>query len=170
MSGVLKTLLHRAHSLCDKKDDLIDELEILNTVFIQNGYPERLVKHIIQNSWKDEIMKMLKKAEDTKKENSNERSYYDVLHAPYVQNFSEKLQKDLKKLNVGYVMKKGRTIGSVLMHLKPQRAQTETKDIVYGIQCSTCKKMYIGETGQKMCQRRKQHQSDVRRKIKTNGI
>ena len=41
---------------------------------------------------------------------------------------------------------------------------------IINYQCSTCQKFYIGETAQKISQRRKQHESDVRRMIKTNGI
>ena len=67
-------------------------------------------------------------------------------------------------------MKRGKTIGSMHMHLKPEKTRAETKNAVYGIQCITCQKIYMGETGQKICQRIKQHESDVRRKVKTNGI
>ena len=79
----------------------------------------------------------------------------------------QKIAERSKKFNVGYVMKKGTIIGSTLMHLKPQVAKDDIKDVVYGIQCSTCQKFYIGETAQKISQRRKQHESDVRRMIKT---
>ena len=37
--GVLKGLIHRAHVLCDMKEDLIEELDLLKNVFISNGYP-----------------------------------------------------------------------------------------------------------------------------------
>ena len=128
------------------------------------------MKKTIDESWAHELKKSFEREIKPQEEKVENDEYYDILHIPFIKNFSGFLGSEFKKLNIGVVMKKGRTIGSVLMHLKPQRAQTETKDIVYGIQCSTCKKMYIGETGQKICQRRKQHQSDVRRKIKTNGI
>ena len=35
--GVLKGLIHRAHVLCDMKEDLIEELDLLKNVFISNG-------------------------------------------------------------------------------------------------------------------------------------
>ena len=41
--GVLKGLIHRAHVLCDKKEDLLEELALLKDVFLSNGYPEKLV-------------------------------------------------------------------------------------------------------------------------------
>ena len=41
--GVLKGLIHRAHVICDLKEDLLEELDLLKDVFIGNGYPEHLV-------------------------------------------------------------------------------------------------------------------------------
>ena len=41
--GVLKGLIHRAHVICDLKEDLLEELDLLKNVFIRNGYPEQLV-------------------------------------------------------------------------------------------------------------------------------
>ena len=38
--GVLKGLIHRAHVICDRKEDLLEELELLKNVFICNGYTE----------------------------------------------------------------------------------------------------------------------------------
>ena len=48
--GVLKGLIHRAHVLCDMKEDLIEELDLLKNVFISNGYPEHLVIKPLQES------------------------------------------------------------------------------------------------------------------------
>ena len=36
--GVLKGLIQRAYLLCDLKEDLLDELNLLRDVFISNGY------------------------------------------------------------------------------------------------------------------------------------
>ena len=52
--GVLKGLIHRAHQLCDLKEDLLEELALLKDVFISNGYPEALVQKTIKNSWEKE--------------------------------------------------------------------------------------------------------------------
>ena len=58
MLGVLKGLTHRAHVLCDKKEDLLEELELLKNVFISNGYPEKLVLTTLkESSWAKETLK-----------------------------------------------------------------------------------------------------------------
>ena len=55
--GVLKGLIHRAHVLCDLKEDLLEELALLKNVFITNGYPEKLVKKTLEESWTKETLK-----------------------------------------------------------------------------------------------------------------
>ena len=49
--GVLKGLIHRAHVLCDLKEDLLEELALLTNVFITNVYPEKLIKKAMEESW-----------------------------------------------------------------------------------------------------------------------
>ena len=46
--GVLKGLVHRAHQLCDLKEDLLEESALLKDVFISNG-AEALVQKTIKN-------------------------------------------------------------------------------------------------------------------------
>ena len=41
--GVMKGLIHRAHVICDLKEDLLEELDLLRNVFNRNGCPEKLV-------------------------------------------------------------------------------------------------------------------------------
>jgi hypothetical protein len=95
--GVLKGLIHRAHTLCDLQADLLEELNLLKDVFIANGYPEKLVSETIKQSWASETLKaMINEAGDIVV--GEEDKYYDVLHAPYLQGFSEGLQKKLRKL------------------------------------------------------------------------
>ena len=106
MLGVLKGLIHRAHVLCDKKEDLLEELELLKNVFISNGYPEKLVLKTVKKSWEKETMKaVLVGIEQDVVIKEQRKDYYEVLHAPYVKGFTEGLQRKLKKLNVGVVPK-----------------------------------------------------------------
>ena len=41
--GLLKGLVHRAHVLCSRKEDLLEKLALLKNVFGSNGYMEKLV-------------------------------------------------------------------------------------------------------------------------------
>jgi hypothetical protein len=163
-------LTHRAHAFCDDEKDLSAELKLLGDVFISNGYPRKLVQKTIEKSWEIEMQKWAKRNIEDPEKNTGPQEFYDVIHAPYVEGFSEKVQRRLKKLNVGFVMKVGDTVQSSLSHLKAPMALTDQKDMVYAIRCKTCYMNYIGETGQSFTERRKQHQYAVRRGIMTNGI
>ena len=44
------------------------------------------------------------------------------------------------------------------------------KHVVYAIGCERCGVHYVGETGQHYCDRRKQHQRDVKNRKTTNGL
>jgi hypothetical protein len=67
-------------------------------------------------------------------------------------------------------MKKAETLQKQLSILKPKKPVEEKKDIVYAIRCKTCPLVYIGETGQKFNERKKQHQYGVRKGLKMNAI
>ena len=103
--GVLKGLIHRAHVLCDRREDLLEELALLRDVFIANGYPEKLVQKTLNESWAKETLKAVLNGVEQQIEIEGNKGYYDVLHAPYVQGFSEGLQRKLWKLQVGLVPK-----------------------------------------------------------------
>ena len=108
--GVLKGLIHRAHVICDLKEDLLEELDLLKNVFIRNGYPEQLVTKTFIESWPRETLKAVLKGVEQDVEVENGKDYFKVLHAPYVKGFTEGLQRRLRKLNIGFVPKRRETI------------------------------------------------------------
>ena len=116
--GVLKGLIHRAHMLCDLKEDLLEELDLLKNAFISNGYSETLVSKTIVESWPRETLKAVLKGVQQDVEVENGKDYLEVLHAPYVKGFSEGLQRRLRKLGIGFVPKKRETFYTNLCRLK----------------------------------------------------
>ena len=60
----MKGLIHRAHLLCDLKEDLLDELNLLRDVFVSNGYPTKIVNQTTKNSWAIELKKELIETND----------------------------------------------------------------------------------------------------------
>jgi hypothetical protein len=174
--GVLKGLIHRAHCFCDDESDLKEELQLLLEVFIINGFPDTLVEQTINRSCKTEVQKMTDRAiqklidDETEEDESDEDEYFNVIHAPYVQGFSERLQHDLRPLKIGFVPKKMKTLHSELSRRKPKRHIMKCKDVVYQFECRDCKMKYIGETGQRLESRREQHQRDIQNGIQTNAF
>ena len=71
-------------TICDLKEDLLEELDLLKNVFICNGYPEKLVSKMITESWPRETLKAVLKGVQHDVEVENPKEYFEVLHAPYV--------------------------------------------------------------------------------------
>jgi hypothetical protein len=165
--GVIKGLIHRAHEICDRKEDLLDEIGLLKDVFISMGYPPRSVEKIVKESWENELRKAV---EPQQSKRSTESQFYNVIQAPYIRGFTEKLQNELRIINVGFVMKRSVTIGSMVSKLKPETDRINQKGVVYSIPCGICGKVYIGETGKTFAERRKQHQQDVKRHVESNAL
>jgi len=169
--GVLKGLIHRAHVLCDLKEDLLEELALLTNVFVTNGYPEKLVKKTMEESWAKETLKAVMVGIEHEVEvEGRMKQYNEVLHAPYIRGFSEGLGKKLRKLGIGYVPKRGETIYTNVCKLKQKVELENWKDVVYSVQCETCGLCYIGETGQHFCDRRDQHKRDINQKKTSNAL
>ena len=170
----MKGLIHRAQLLCDIKEDLLCELELLRNVFISKGYPRKLVEKTINDSWKVELKKQIYielDEVDLDHHKTEEKSeYFNTLHAPYIAGFSEKLAKDLKHINVGITFSKGHTFFNSFCRLKPPCAQDMRKNVIYCLNCMLCPQIYLGETQQWFPSRRYQHQYEVRNKFQTNGI
>ena len=57
----LSCMLGKRNARCFKglirREDLLEELELLKNVFISNGYPEKLVLKPVHESWAKETMK-----------------------------------------------------------------------------------------------------------------
>jgi len=169
--GIVKGQTHRAHYFCDLKEDLLEELSFLRDVFVMNGYPLRLVNEVINNSWAKETKKSILRDNPTHANEEKKRSeYYDILHAPYIQGFTENLQKKLRNFNIGIVNKKGESIKQAICHMKQKIPRTQQKNRVYKFDCKDCKSWYIGETGQKIEKRTYQHQNDIKNGKETNAI
>ena len=77
--------------LCDKQEDLVEELTLLKNVFVANGYPEKLVRETFERSWTTETLKAILKGVEQEVKTVNQKEFFDVLHAPYVKGFSEGL-------------------------------------------------------------------------------
>ena len=116
----MKGLIHRAHLLCDIKEDLLDELDLLRDVFVSNGYPRKLINRTIKDSWKRELEKEMKQlqTEQHGEQQEDNSEYYDTLYAPYIAGFSEKLAKDLRNLNIGVTFQKGSTHLQLILQIK----------------------------------------------------
>jgi hypothetical protein len=77
---------------------------------------------------------------------------------PYVKNLSEKLQRIYRKHGVGVFHKPTNTLRSMLVRPKHKTAPMNKCGVIYKLNCDSCKKEYIGETGRAIGTRLKEHQ------------
>ena len=103
-------------------------------------------------------------------EKEKNEDYFEVLHATYVQGFSESLQRKLRKVQIGFVPKKRETLYTQLCKLKQKVNFEDCKDMVYSAPCVKCGLRYLGETGQHFCDRVGQHKRDVKNGKMSNGF
>ena len=89
---------------------------------------------------------------------------------PYIQGFSESVEKAVRDINIRTVFK------TTLSHIEmmPDEGQTptdpiNTKGVIYKIPCE-CTKVYVGETGRTMKQRISEHKRAVKNGDTNNGL
>jgi hypothetical protein len=149
----IKSLLFRAHNLCEEgpKKDL--ELSLISDAFIACEFPVNEVDRIIEN------YQATQKKEEV--ENQNDLENNCKIFLPYIPKVSDQLRAKLKKENVDVVFLRGRTVGQWLCNNKPKNVPVRWKNKIYKVPCE-CGRFYIGETSQWWDDREKQHKVSIR--------
>lgn len=134
----------------------------IHTILAMNGYPERLITSLIQKFKNRQKFRSIQPT-------VNEDVRYKGMG--YVPKLSEGLSRLFsrydKTLRIGYKPKKKvQTIIGNNRNIKPDMMK---HGVVYEIQCNDCEGVYIGQTGQLLTNRVKQHKSDsTEKQIKIN--
>ena len=131
--GIVKSMLHRAHELCDEGEPLSNEIELLGNAFIANGYHPKDIDHITSTY-------------EHQKSDKNEEAEHrcDTICIPYVRGPSDLLRKQLAKEGVILIFKKGRTLRQFLFNGEPKKTDRR-KNVCYRVPCLNCSFCYIGK-------------------------
>ena len=157
--GVIRTLFHRADTICLDEDSKDSEHKPLKSALGACGY----------QSWTFE--KALKKSKPrTLDSNSNRtqggesRRYNTTI--PYVSKLSEKIRRIYREYQLPVSFKPYNTLRQKLVHSKDKTPKDKQNNIVYGFRCQDngCEETYIGETKQTLGIRMYQH-----RRASTSG-
>jgi hypothetical protein len=148
ISGVVKTLTHRAEQICDK-NNIKKEKENLVNIFKSNGYNQKQVR------------KLIFKSNKTKSETSTSENW-PVVTLPYVKGTTEKIARLLKKHKIKTAHKPHKKIKDFTITAKDS-IEAKNKCGVYKINCN-CGLSYIGQTGRKIEERIKEHERNIRLK------
>ena len=81
-------------------------------------------------------------------EGEGERRRTQVLCLPYVKGLSERIERECKvieseKLKLAF--RPNRTVRQALVRVKNRIPPEKKKGVVYGVRCSECEEIYVGE-------------------------
>ena len=131
-TGIISCLKHRALTICSNTH-IRKELDHLSDVFLTNGYPPRVIHNTLNRQ---------KKTTTTPPSDDPKPA---TLYLPYIKGVSEKIEKQVKPLNIRTVFSTRSTLGSHLTAVKSKIARDCIKGVVYQVPCE-CGHVYIGET------------------------
>ena len=154
------SLRDRAHKVCaiSKRQE---ELAHLTKVFRSNGYPRPLVRRTLARTPPATSEEEEEGGEDTGTERPR------ILCLPYVRGLSERIEQGCRQLGVRVVFRSGHKLRQSLMRVKAAVNDDMKKGVV---PCGECEHVYIGETGQNLNERLKEHQYAVKKKNMNNEI
>ena len=147
--GVVSCLRKRAERICSHQEDLKKEKALLQRSFVENGYPGGLIAKRLY--------------EEKRKRREVEEERQPILRIPYVSGIQEKVEAVARRLKIKVRYAKGRNLATILS--KPKLDRIEELDqggVVYKQECGDCDKVYIGETGRRARERKREHEKDVK--------
>ena len=156
-SGIISCLRQRACNVCSS-EDLQPELRHLEKTFQSNGYPTWVVQKVLS-----------KRRQPSTPEPSEDNEKPKTLFLPYVKGLSEKIDRQVRRLNIRTVFTTRTTVRRRLMRVKGKPPQEDVRGVIYSIPCE-CGAIYIGETGRTLKTRLAEHQRAVNTMNSNNGI
>lgn len=130
--------------------------ELLHKTLIENGYPTRLIKDMIQQT-KNKFNP--NKPDDNLHKDGKDR--HNMAAIPYVSGLFEHLKTEMKKHDIKLVAKADNNLKmSIFSKVKDKTPILQQSGVVYEIPC-TCEKRYMGMTGQLLGKRTKQHKHAI---------
>ena len=153
--GVVKSLYDRARRVTTSDGNLQREIEHLNKVFYNNGYPNKFVA--------DSARPLARIQQDGSQ--SEDKGRHTVV-IPYSRGLSEDVRRICRRYDIRVAFRSGRSLISTLTRVKDRLPTELSSGVVYQVPCSSGK-VYIGETIRRLETRIKEHK-DACRKGETN--
>jgi predicted GIY-YIG superfamily endonuclease len=145
--GIIYSLLDRAATICQDRQDRLVEVSNLKHDFQLNGYSQGFINSVIRSKGSS-----LRKEEDKP---------LGIVYIPYVKGISEKFKRIGNQYNIRTVFRTKHTLRSSLVRTRPKRDPQQTAHCVYSIPCE-CGRRYIGETGRPMTVRIREHMHNLK--------
>ena len=150
--SVIKTLTHRAHTICSTPKLLEKELNHLEEVLGQCKYPKWAIRKIFKQQHR-------KEKKHTPRRTTNKPINRSHIVIPYVAGICESIKNIGKKHGVAVYFKGGRTLKNILVSPKDKDEMVNKNSVIYSYCCGEidCNEEYIGESGRTFGERFKEH-------------
>ena len=150
--SVIKTLTHRAHTICSTPKHLEAELKHLEEALGNCKYPKWAIKKV----FKQHLLRKEKKQQPTTTNKPLRRSHIVI---PYVPGMCESIKNIGKKYGVAVYFKGNRTLKNILVSPKDKDEMANKSSIIYSYCCGEigCDEEYVGESGRTFGERFKEH-------------
>jgi hypothetical protein len=145
----LRGMRDRVSKICDPSLKS-KNLNKLKDIFLNNGYPDRLVKKILFH--------------DSSVQNSNTNNNNILIYKrfPFFPNLTSRLSKQICAQNVKLGLYNPSTISKLFTKLKDKNPSSLINNSIYQINCNNCDLQYIGQSSQYLKNRLSQHKSDIK--------
>lgn len=157
--NVAKNLIHRVFGLTQPPNDEWCRGHV-RTILTRNGFPKRVINTLITNHRHQRT-----NVSPTTEEDPEICTYKSILNIP---KLTKNITKTASKMRMGRKIifsYRGAKKLKQLVHsnLKSKTEATQRCNVIYGIPCQDCPNLrYVGQTIQKLKNRVRQHQNDVR--------
>ena len=150
------SFIHRLINIPLSSDNFNKELNIIKQIALNNGYKESLIENILKKKQYKNAINLV--YPDNKiKENHN----FQML--TYTGKITNKVSNFFKKKGVKIAFKTNNTIGKYIKNNK-SKTKKDCKSGVYLLNCGSCPKFYIGQTGRSFQKRINEHKFSFKKK------
>ncbi len=143
--GVIRTLYHRAMTICSSEEEKLAEIDHLQKVLSISGY----TKSAWKNATRPKAPTVPRDPSQTRKKGS--------ITLPYVGHLSDAIARVIRKSGVAVHLKPYNTLRIQLVHPKDKVKPEEKAGVVYKIECADCEATYVGETERTLKKRVSEH-------------
>ena len=129
-----------------------NELNIIKTIAINNGYPVSMIDQILKHHNKNLVRKLIFNVGNIREANT-----FVYKRLPFIGNTSYKIKNILRTENIKTAFYNPYTLKNTLVNNKLIKKDIFQNSGVYEISCSDCVATYIGQTGRNFNLRFKEH-------------
>ena len=150
--SVIKTLTHRAHTICSTPKHLETELKHLEEALGHCKYPNWAIKKIFKQH-------QLRKDRKHQPRRSNKPTKRSHIIIPYTPGICGSMKNIGRKYGIAVYFKGNRTLKNILMSPKDKDEMANKSSIIYSYCCGElgCDEEYVGESGRTLGERFKEH-------------